>query len=71
VRRSCLEMQIPHSFVQQYSISFLAEIRNVIILARHTMKTNIGAITSALVVVLSSLAPLLAQVHAGSGSDSL
>jgi protein required for attachment to host cells len=28
-------MQIPHSFVQQYSISFLAEIRNVIILARH------------------------------------
>ncbi len=38
VRRSCLEMQIPHSFVQQYSISFLAEIRNVIILARHKMK---------------------------------
>jgi hypothetical protein len=37
VRRSCLEMQIPHSFVQQYSISFLAEIRNVIILARHSI----------------------------------
>ena len=42
VRRSCLEMQIPHSFVQQYSISFLAEIRNVIILARHRHITKQG-----------------------------